>query len=307
MRLTTAIAAALLLSAALLSTPAAADQTRYSVDRGRSVWHFDVGWTDADGQQHAANFALPARTVEQDLDEPLKYHPNKAAKYVARAVNEWAGTQRGVKLKASVNGEGGVDITGTAKDGDRLAQAMEEAAEVRDQATARYLAERGFVELDGKILPDHARHVAEYADDLAPLVKALGGPGEDPRAFAELALSYVQSIPYEQRAKISDRYRRPLSLLGRNRGDCDSKAVLFLALMRQAWPEVPAAVVYVRGHAYAALGLEAARGDRTFREGGIQWVAVEPVGPAVVHVGELGRPSVRRSRFGRREVLIIPG
>jgi len=289
----------------LAAGPAAAQQTNYSVKKGDSMWHFKVNWKDAEGERHEVNYALPTRYLKEDLEEPLKYKPRKAAKYVSKAVNEWAGTQRGVKIKAKINSEDGVDISGSGKDGDKLDAAMEAVEQVRDDAMERYLTQNGYTTLDDMIIPDHGLHVREYADDLAPLVNALGGPTDDPREFGALALSYVQSIPYEQRARVSDRYRRPLSILGRNIGDCDSKTVLYLAMMHQAYPELPLAMVYIKGHAYGALGVEAERGDRTFKADGQAWVGVEPVGPAVAAVGDLGKYSRRKSRFGRRNVQVV--
>jgi len=115
----------------------------------------------------------------------------------------------------------------------------------------------------------------------------------------------VQSIPYEQRAKVSDLYRRPLSVLGRNKGDCDSKTVLFLALMHEAYPDLPVAIVYRPGHAYAALGLERQRGDMRFREDGQVWVGVEPVGPAVRSIGEVRGKSRRRAKLGMVHLAVV--
>ena len=115
----------------------------------------------------------------------------------------------------------------------------------------------------------------------------------------------MQSIPYEMRVKVSDRYRRPLSILGRNKGDCDSKSVLFLALMRQAWPETQSAMVYIKGHAFAALGIEAERGDDTVKVDGDRWVGVEPVGPSLAQAGELGKTSRRKARWGRYDLARV--
>ncbi len=295
------------LLALILSAPASAEQARFHVEKGKSIWHFEVAWRDAAGEFHEINYALSARTVKQDLDQPLRFVPADASRYVAEQVNRWSAGQRGVAIEATPNGQGGVDLSATARDAEKLRAAMDEAQRVRDEATERYLTDNGFTTLDGKVIPDHALHVVEYADNLSPLVTALGGPTEDPRDYGAVALSFVQSIPYEQRAKVSDRYRRPLSVLGRNIGDCDSKTVLYLALMREAYPELPLALVYVRGHAYGALGMEAEKGDYSFREEGRSWVGVEPVGPAVVGVGEVGKTSRRRSRFGRRTLRVVEG
>jgi hypothetical protein len=114
----------------------------------------------------------------------------------------------------------------------------------------------------------------------------------------------VQSIPYEK-AKKRDRYRRPLSLLGRNRGDCDSKSTLFLALMHQAWPELPLAMVYIPEHAFVALGIEPEQGESKLREDGQVWLLAEPVGPRMAPLGELGKRSKRRARRGRVTLQVL--
>ena len=148
------------------------------------------------------------------------------------------------------------------------------------------------------------RHVVDYADDVAPVVTALGGPGTDPRTFADLALAFTQGIPYEKRAR--DRYRRPLSLLGANAGDCDGKSTLFLTLMHAAWPDVALVMVYVPDHALVGLGLEPARGDDTFSRDGHTWVLAEPVGPRLATVGDASRASRKGTRWGRGEVRVVP-
>ena len=154
------------------------------------------------------------------------------------------------------------------------------------------------------IVPDHIRHVEEYTDELKPIVDALGGATKDPRIFGNKALAFVQNIPYEKRALVKDRYRRPLSLIGRNKGDCDSKTVLYLSLMKSAYPQMSVAVVYIKGHAFGALEIEPKKGDKVIRKDGKKYVAVEPVGPKVARMGKVG-PKSRRSLAVKRYRLRI--
>ena len=283
---------------------AAADQTAFEVEKSPQRWAFDVRWTDASGARHRAQFELPTAMVKADLDEPLRYKLQEANQTIAAEVRSWAADRKGPEIKARVS-NGGVQITASGKNRDKIEQALAEAAVVRDQAAARYRAEHGFTTLDGGILPDHIQHVRDYADDLDPVVTALGGPGDDPRAFAELALGFVQNIPYEQASKQRDRYRRPLSLLGRNRGDCDSKSTLYLALMHQAWPELPLAMVYIPGHAYVGMGMEPQRGEAKLERDDRSWLLAEPVGPSLLPVGEVGKKSRRRAKRGRVDLMVL--
>ncbi len=283
----------------LLITAAFAGQVKYDVDKGAAKWAFDVTWKDANAEKHHATFKLPAAAVKEDLDEPLRYKPLEANRFAAGAVNQWAKKKnKGPSVKATASKKG-VRIKVTGRNRQAMKKALADAEEVRDEAFADYRKKNGFTLLKGKVIPDHTRHVDEYSDDVKPVMKALGGPTQDPRVFAEKALSFVQSIPYEKASLKRDRYRRPLSLLGRNRGDCDSKVVLYLALMKAAYPRVDSAVIYIPGHAYAALGLDPQLGEAKIRKGGSTWLLVEPVGPAVVPLGTVGRKSRRRARTGR--------
>lgn len=293
-----------LLSVALLCAASVAGQTRYEIARETGTWTFDAGWRDAAGQVHEATFALPADEVRADLDEPLRFQRQAAAEAQAAAVRAWAQRRDGPEIAVWVR-DGGVQIQASGGSRERMEQALAEATRVGDQALVRYLDVHGFILIDGVVAPDHARHVRESAPALAPVVAALGGPGDDPRAFADLALSFVQSIPYEKASEQRDRYRRPLSVLGRDRGDCDSKSTLFLGLMRAAWPDVPLGIVYLPGHAFAALGIEPGKGDARLDEDGGAWLLAEPVGPRLMPAGEVDRKSRRRARSGRVTLRVV--
>ena len=286
----------------LLALSAFAGQRGFDAEEGQQAWSFDVKWTDGEEQRHRAQFDLPADAIQADLDTPLRFQRKEAAQYAARAVRRYGETLPNVKVKAKVSGKGQLSISVKAKKRSRASEVLARAIEIRDEATDTYLAEHGYTRLDDAIVADHARHVTEYADDVAPVVAALGGATEDPREFAELALSYVQSIPYQSRAKVSNAYRRPMLVLARNKGDCDSKSTLFLAMMRSAYPDLPLSVVYIPGHAFTGLGIEPESGDITFRKEGQTWVVAEPVGPALFAVGETKGKSRRRARMGRVKI-----
>jgi hypothetical protein len=289
---------------ALFILPARAAQKAFEVDKNPQRWAFEVRWTDAEGARHQASFELPTTDVRADLDEPLRYKVQDANRYMVAEIRTWASDRKGPKITAQASG-GAVRISATGKSRAKIKESLAEAAEVRDAAAARYRQEHGFTTIDGAIAPDHIRHVREYADDLAPVIAALGGPGDDPRSFASLALGFVQSIPYEQASKQRDRYRRPLSLLGRNRGDCDSKSTLFLALMHQAWPELELAMVYIPGHAFVGLGIEPEQGEAKLNDEDRSWLLAEPVGPDTKPLGEVGKKSRRKARRGRVDTRVL--
>ncbi|MEE2749802.1 MAG: hypothetical protein VX519_00095 [Myxococcota bacterium] len=287
------------------SSDAPAKQLEHGVQRSADSWTISVRWADAEGHTHRAEYELPTLEVRRDMNTPLKFRKAVAARYMAKEINKEMAGFRGVKINAWATNSGVVRIKAKGKDGARVKEAIRQASEAQEAALERYMAEHGYTYLGKKIVPDHARHVAEYAQGLASVVEALGGPTPDPRDFSDLALAFVQTIPYERRARVADLYRRPISVLGRNKGDCDSKTVLFLALMRQAYPSLPLAIVYIPGHAFGAIGIDPARGDARLRRRGETWVGVEPVGPAVHPAGELGRKSRKRARLGLYRIKVV--
>ena len=295
-----------MIAALILALTAAADQRSFDAQEGARHWSIDVKWTDDDGERHRAQYELPAAAVQADIDTPLRFQKKDAAQHAARAIRAYGSTLPNVKVRAKVSGKGQLSISVKAKKRSRAKAVLARAVEIRDEATDAYLDEHGYTRLGDAIVADHARHVDEYADDVAPLVAALGGPTDDPREFASIALGHVQSIPYQSRAKVSNAYRRPLLVLARNKGDCDSKSTLFLALMHSAYPELPLSMVYIPGHAFAGLGLEPQRSDVTFRKGGQTWVVAEPVGPAMFAVGETKGKSRRRASTGRVQIAVVP-
>lgn len=276
-----------------------AEQVKHDVDKSSTTWSFDVTWRDAESRKHRIEFELPASEVKADLAEPLRLQAKAFHQDVAADVNAWGKTK-----KAKVKAKGTKKGVSISVKGDNARSVLKDATQEMEASQKRRLRERGFTLLDGAIVPDHMRHVRQYADDLGPMVDAIGRTRGE-RDFAERALSYVQSIPYEKASLKRDRYRRPLSLVGRNRGDCDSKATLFLALMHEAYPDMDMGIVYIKGHAYAAIAIEKQAGDDTRRHDGVQYVLVEPVGPAMHPVGEISRKSKRKSRFGRAEIVAL--
>ena len=184
---------------------------------------------------------------------------------------------------------------------------MRDTQAAADEALDAWMADNGWTRHKRKLLPDHAGLVEDYSDDVRPVAEALSQgldltDDADRRAFADRTLSMVQGIPYEKRKGGGDKgYRRPLAVLAKKRGDCDSKTVLYLAILRAAMPRLDAAVVYIPRHTFGAVGLPAESGEVCVRVDGEKLVMVEPVGPALVarfqHL-RAGRPPPRGAGLG---------
>lgn len=305
-------AAALAVGLAALCLPPvarAAKLTRTTTDSG-AVTSYAAAWKDG-AVERTVEAPLPRAALRADQQAPLRFPKGAAADAQAAAVRAWARTDlpRGVDLTVRAQrGEVAFSVSAPSRSDARAA--LDDAEAVADDALRRFAASQGFtVDADRVVLPDHLREVVDSAEPLAALASALaeGLPEGDPRAFADRALHFAQAIPYEKRAGGGDAgFRRPLSLLAENRGDCDGKTVLFLGLLRARFPTLPVAVVLVPGHAFAAIGLDPLHGERTLEHADQRYVVAEPVGPAQVDLGEPSKASKKGLRFGRADVRPVP-
>lgn len=268
------------------------------IDEGRR-WSFDYRWRDIDGERRRARFELTDRVVRADLRTPKRISIERVNQEVAQLINAQPPSRFGAKVTATVSGRS-MRLRTQAGDPATMRSSLERATRFQNQALRDAFEARGYLLTPGhRVLPDHCRHVADYARTMRPVVaKGMGGRRKKPRPFARHALGFVQSIPYELRALQQDRYRRPFAVLAKNKGDCDSKVVLFLAMMRHAWPKLRTAVVYVPGHAFCAVDLRPRDHEVGLPIRGRDWLAIEPVGPRLAGLGQLAQSSLRAARSG---------
>lgn len=160
------------------------------------------------------------------------------------------------------------------------------------------------------VRPDYAA-IAHHAEPALKPVAAMlrqWTNGLDQRESLERLLLFTQTIPYD---RLEDRatdagFLMPLVLLAENRGDCDTKAVAFAALLHRLEPKIRSALVLVPNHALLALAIAPRRGDRTLRHAGRTWVLVEPVGPAIRPPGSISEQSERGLRRVEGIVPLFP-
>ncbi len=284
----------------LFAANAQAQQTQFEIARGEDVWTFDVAWLNAKKKAHKAQFSLDSAAIKADVETPMMFQEDEANAAILAAVKDFARSLKGVELKVKLDKAGNLQLSGTGP-AKRLKAAAKEVKQVQQDALKAYMREHGFTKLKGKIMPVHAKHAYRYADAVRPLAEALGAGELKQRAFAARALAFVQNIPYEEGQKGGDDkgFRLPLSVLATNMGDCDSKATLYLAILKAAHPSLDTTMVYIPGHAFVGLGLKPRDGDVTFQARGKTWVMAEPVGPALAPLGDGDKRSKARAKKGK--------
>lgn len=289
---------------------AQAEQTQFKKDEGGRKTEFKVGWKDGEGKGHKVDFELPTDDIEADLKKTTGFPKKRANNVVEEAIRDYTGSlKNGVELGVQEDGEGGLSLRATGPTKKAIQKALAGAQRVQKETLDRFIEKNDFFWLTPDLLSyDHAGLVVEYTDALRPLARALHDGVKSDRRFIELALSFVQSIPYEKTKRNGDDpgYRRPLALLSRNRADCDSKVVLLLGLLRAEMPRLQAAVVYIPGHAFAGVGIDPERGDSTFKTKGETFVVVEPVGPSLYPIGQGPGKNIRKIGKGGSAVRVVP-
>lgn len=285
----------------LVSRAMAASQVSVEKTNHGETTAFEYTWRDGERVRHHLSFELATEDIAEDR-LAKRYLPVRQAREAAAEAIRALRIPK-VKLTAEIV-RGGLHVTARGK-GD-VRGALKQAEEAQARAVAEWAEAKGhLVTEDGQLTFDHARIAADRESELQAVADALAAQAGDERAFVDLALSFVQSIPYEARHKqrADPGFRWPLSVVGANRGDCDSKSVLFLAIVRAHLPDVPLAVVYVPGHALAGVALDKERGDRTFDLDGVRFLYAEPVGPAQL---PLGGKVPGKHKVGRGEVHVVP-
>ena len=242
-------------------------------------------------------------TAEIEADKSVKRMVQLVDLHAAMAAAARASAKDRGRVKVMAKGtKEGVQLRVTGAPSKKAAKAaLAGAQRAMSAAQAAWMKDNRVMEVQPGVLSyDHALVVAERARAVAPLAAALREGTTTDRAFVARALSFVQAIPYQRGKRGKDAgFQHPLALLTRNKGDCDGKAALFLALLRAELPELPIAMVYVPGHALVGVGLPSRQGDATFKHNGKVFVFAEPVGPAAHPLGSADKKSRKSARRGQ--------
>ena len=299
----------LLLIAALAGAPALAGtpnarQISHSADEGLRKTTLEFVWKGGGGGKDDLRAKVLTSEIEADKAIKRKIQLIDLHKAMAKAARKAAKAHPSVTLQAKPSAAG-VQLQ---VEGPRSANrpALNDAKAAMERRQARWMSENQVFEIEPQQLSyDHARIAADRAAAVAPVAASLRKGTDSTRAFVSRALRFSQSIPYQKGRRGQDTgFQRPLALLARNKGDCDGKSALFLALLRAELPNTPLAMVYVPGHALVGVGIPQKRGDQTFRHKGKTYVLAEPVGPGAFPLGVTAAQNRRAGKKGT--VRVVP-
>jgi len=199
-----------------------------------------------------------------------------------------------VHFSVAADGSRSVNFRGPSDRVERLERAM---PDVLERARTDYLGRYWRRHEGDYVYIDYAAAVRQAMPAMRPLATAFArrSPGQDERAILQRALSFLQTIPYDELTEVRRfggvDFAPAAAMLKINAGDCDSKSVAIAALVKLMLPE--RAVIIVRSrpaglrveHALAMADLAPREGDATLRFDGRLFVALEASGPDQAAVG----------------------
>jgi hypothetical protein len=176
----------------------------------------------------------------------------------------------------------GLDAETLIHEGDREAA---QALVNREFAVLRLGAEtalwqEAWIRFYRAIYRDSFERLAETAFTLERLWNNGNGKDKEDRDFAEWVLAWIQSFAYE-RDRIGSDFVNLVSAATENRGDCDSRALLWAVILEQA--DIPAAIMVSRTYSHAMGLADLAGPGARFSMEERQWLVAETT--AVVPLG----------------------
>lgn len=172
----------------------------------------------------------------------------------------------------------------------------------RDKKIAEYMASKGFRVRPGNVVEvDMPGLVKKNASALKPVAMAFEkiatGRRYDSESLIGSAASMVQTAlryqipPTSEGAKRTGGLLPPLKAFLNGWGDCDSKTGLLASILAN-WPNMRMVGIAVPGHYLMGVLRIPGKGDIFVEHQGLQYVLIEPAGPAWLPPGTVGQDSL---------------
>ncbi|MGS2721697.1 hypothetical protein [Paraglaciecola aestuariivivens] len=285
--------------------------------KGESQSAFNYVWIDHLNREAELSFTLPLNKLNSQSHK--RFIPEMAQQYVFIELHKAARKVDPKEARVEIQRRGkDISISVTSRSEEHIKTWQKMMQDSQEQALTQYLQEHYYSRFysylgQQAIKPDHVRYIVENANALLPVAQAVYDQlpsNSETRAYINLLLSWVQSIPYnELNNRLTSNgagYLPPLSVIANNQGDCDSKSVLMASLIRALVPELQLIMIYLPGHALLGAALPFRTNEQTLTVNGLNYLLMEPTGPAKIALGEIASSSLASIEGNRYSVEIIP-
>ena len=264
---------------------------------------FSYQWNLPNGKLTQLSFSVNQREFLKPFATFRSYDRKRALRELNYQVNQYIQRQRwyGVEATLSPRQEKltlSIRKARTEPLQQRYQQQLRKVQQFFNQQWQDYLSANYYRKLslplgETGIVPDAVTIAEKTQSLLRTLVVAIGNELKDNsrRSYTNYVGHFVQSIPYDSlSSKLSSRgdgFTPPNYLLLNNRGDCDSKVSLTLALLKEIIPEARMIIVYFPKHAIFGIQMAKQANDITLMHNGTEFVLMDVAGPAVLPAGQL--------------------
>jgi hypothetical protein len=284
--------------------PSFAQQLDFNKSKKNKEMSFNYTWSDHQELTRDIAFALPLRQLNRQNHK--KFIPDLAQQYVYIELHKAARKIDPREARVQIQHRGqDIHIQVTSRSNNLLDKWQRSMNQSQDKALDQYLKDNYYSHFRSHlgqkaVKPDHLRYISENQAALLPIAQAVYDKlptNSETRSYVNLVLSWVQSIPYnELKNRISSNgagYLPPLSVVANNQGDCDSKTVLMASLIRSLLPEVKMTMIFLPNHALLGIVLPFRTNEQTIDVDGLDYLLMEPTGPAKIPLGEIANSSAR--------------
>lgn len=281
-----------------------AQQLSFNKSKQNKEVMFNYSWSDHQDLTRDIAFTLPSRQLNRQNHK--KFIPELAQQYVYIELHKAARKIDPREARVQIQHRGqDIFVQVTSRSDKLFAKWQSSMNQSKIKALDQYLQDNYYSHFRSHlgqeaIKPDHLRYIVENTEALLPIAQAVYDKlptNSETRAYVNLVLSWVQSIPYnalENRLTSNGAgYLPPLSVVANNQGDCDSKSVLMASLVRSLLPDARMTMVYLPNHALLGIVLPFRTNEQTLEIEGMDYLLMEPTGPAKIPLGEIAISSAR--------------
>jgi hypothetical protein len=276
-------------------------------------------WPDHGDNIHDLTVTLSKKFIQQQFRKIKAYMPDIAQRYIYVELQKQAQLVDPREARVRIHKLGKDIRVSVTSRSDRLIKKWQDTMEVKQkEAFDHYLQENyyshytSYLGQEG-VKPDHLRYARESMPALVPIAQSLYQqlPADsESRAYINLILSWIQSIPYNA---LQDRlvsngsgYSSPVEVLLNNIGDCDSKTTLMAAMLRLLMPELSMVIIYLPDHALLGAILPHRSNEELLTINGSEYLLIEPTGPAMMSAGNVGKHSANGIASGMYSFEVVP-
>jgi len=281
-------------------------QTNFALKNANQQTAFSYEWKQGE-RTYNLQFALANSELYAMPASPSKFNQQLLIEYVYRKVMQEAQQidprTANIRVKKSTNG-----LSFKIKSRQNTDAIMERLTLANEQAKDEYLANNMLVshqvsQRNVNLRHDYSRYTQQSSQYLQTIVKAIQAIQQqvnNPREFVEIALSWIQNIPYNTLESRVDSngagFVSPRDLMMQNQGDCDSKATLMAAILKAYNSNIDVQMVYLPEHALLGVAMRPQAGDTSVTKNETDYVLIESTGPAQYAIGEVSDTSSMKIR-----------